>query len=71
MIRTAKVIFCDNEHGFGDVTFPALDRDTSSLQQEYIVPRRIGQLRKEAKKEGWGRTNGGDYCPQCMEDQHE
>jgi|ERR1700690_1483909 len=22
MIRTAKIIFCDNEHGTGDVTFP-------------------------------------------------
>lgn len=69
MIRTTKVIFCDNEHGFGDVTFPPLDRDISSLQQEYIASRRIGQLRKEAKNEGWGRVNGGDYCPQCMEDE--
>lgn len=71
MIRTAKAIFCDNEHGFGDVTFPPLDRDVTSSQQDYIAPQRVGQLRKAAKKEGWGRVNGGDYCPQCMENQNE
>jgi hypothetical protein len=68
MIRTAKVIFCDNEHGTGDMTFPDLDGLARiELQQQFIVPRRIGELRKAAKKEGWGRINGGDYCASCME----
>jgi hypothetical protein len=27
----------------------------------------VGALRKAAKAVGWGRVNGGDYCPGCME----
>jgi len=61
-------LFCDNEHGFGDVTFPSLnDMDTYAIVQEIGRERTIGQLRKEAKQAGWGRVNGGDYCPACME----
>jgi len=67
VIRSAKIIFCDNEHGFGDVTFPSLDRPVDELQGEYVAPQRVSQLRKDAKKAGWGRVQGGDYCPQCME----
>jgi hypothetical protein len=67
MIRGAKVIFCDNEHGFGDVTFPNLDRPVEEIQACYVAPVPIAQLRKSAKAAGWGRINGGDYCPQCME----
>jgi hypothetical protein len=26
----------------------------------------VGALRRAAKKEGWGRVNGGDYCPEAM-----
>lgn len=67
MIRTAKVIFCENEHGTGDVTFPNLDMmSTVELQQEYIGQRTARQLRQEAKKAGWGRVDGGDYCPSCV-----
>lgn len=67
MIRTAKVLFCNNEHGFGEETFPSLYRSVRELQQDYIAPRSVRQLRKDAKKDGWGRVNGGDYCPLCME----
>jgi hypothetical protein len=67
MIRGAKVIFCDNEHGYGDVTFPSLDRTVEELQGEYVVPQAVAKLRRDAKAKGWGRINGGDYCPQCME----
>lgn len=67
MIRSAKIIFCDNEHGTGDVTFPSLDRTVQQLQGEYVAPQTVGQLRKAAKKEGWTRIDGGDYCPQCSE----
>jgi hypothetical protein len=67
MIRAAKVIFCDNEHGYGDVTFPDLDRPAHELAGEYVAPQTVGQLRKSAKEAGWGRIEGGDYCPSCME----
>jgi hypothetical protein len=67
VIRKAAIIFCDNEHGTGDVTFPSLDRSTAELAAEYIAPQTIPQLRKSAKMAGWGRVNGGDYCPSCME----
>lgn len=69
MIRSAKVIFCDNEHGTGDVTFPSLDRSTNELAAEYIAPQTTAQLRKSAKKAGWGRIAGVDYCPLCMENE--
>jgi hypothetical protein len=65
VIRTAKVLFCDNEHGFGgEVTIPEMSRIDD---QTFIAPVTIAQLRKRAKAEGWGRVNGGDYCPGCME----
>lgn len=67
MIRTTKIIFCGNEHGNGDVTFPSLDRATPELAAEYVVPQTVRELRKSAKKAGWGRVNGEDYCPACME----
>ena len=68
MIQKCKLLFCDNEHGFGEVTFPKLDdMSTHEIMQELINPRTQGQLRREAKKAGWGRVNGGDYCPACME----
>jgi hypothetical protein len=55
MIRTAKLIFCDNEHGMGDVTYPDLFDPT------------LKQLRKDAKQAGWSRHAGADYCQQCTE----
>ena len=68
MTRKCILLFCDNEHGNGDVTFPDIAvMDSFNIQQEFIGERTLGQLRKEAKKAGWGRVNGGDYCPACME----
>ena len=37
MIRTVKVLYCDEEHGTGEVTFPELEhldplRETSAVQ---------------------------------------
>ena len=67
MVRTLKVIFCEEQHGTGDITFP----DMSTLnEQQFVdndVPMTVPQLRKKAKAAGWGRVNGGDYCPSCME----
>jgi hypothetical protein len=68
MIRSGKILFCENEHGTGDITFPDLDAlDAFETKQLFIGKRTAGQLRKEAKQAGWGRINGGDYCLNCME----
>jgi hypothetical protein len=67
MIRTAKVIFCDNEHGVGDLTFPDLDELDAHQLKQYFIEARNGGLRKEAKKAGWTRVNGADLCPGCSE----
>jgi hypothetical protein len=69
VIRGSKVLFCDNLHGFGDVTYPDLkDMTIDEIEQQLFVdPVTIGWLRAEAKKKGWGRVNRADYCPACME----
>lgn len=68
MIRKCCLLFCDNDHGTGDVTFPDVRAlDAYDLQQEFIKGNSVGELRKAAKAQGWGRVNGADYCPGCME----
>lgn len=73
MIRTAKILFCDQEHGFGNASFP--DLVTSSLTQledHFINPPTLKQLRKEAKAAGWTHDRSGhDYCPICTEGDKE
>jgi hypothetical protein len=67
MIRKALVIFCDNEHGTGDVCFPDLTLlEGFEIQQKLIDGNTVRSVRKAAKAAGWGRVNGVDYCPQCM-----
>jgi hypothetical protein len=65
VIRSIRIIFCDNEHGIGDQTFP----DTREIQPHHFTdgPVSAALRRKEAKKAGWGRVAGLDYCPICME----
>lgn len=68
MIRKCVLLFCDNEHGVGDVTFPEIDNMAADqIVQLLVQDRPIGLLRRNAKKAGWGRVNGADYCPGCME----
>ncbi len=67
MIRTAKFIFCDNEHGMGDMTYPDLFAETEVLRQHFIESPSLKKLRLDAKKAGWSRHEGADYCPQCTE----
>jgi hypothetical protein len=64
MIRSVKVLFCDNEHGVGDITFPRIDELSEEM---FIYPRTTAQLRKEAKKAGWKHIRGNDYCNDCVE----
>jgi len=64
MIRTLKVIFCDNDHGCGDVTFPELTEISSG---DLIDAPALKELRERAHKEGWRRIKGRDLCPDCAE----
>jgi hypothetical protein len=68
MINSARIMFCDNEHGTGDICFPDIDKmDSFDIKQVLIKGNTAKELRKEARKAGWGVINGGDYCPACME----
>jgi hypothetical protein len=69
MTRKCVLLFCANEHGTGDVTFPDVDGMTAgAIKQLFIDDATTGRLlRKQAKAAGWGRINGEDYCPGCME----
>lgn len=68
MIRKCVVLFCENEHGTGDVTFPdVMALDGHALQQHCIEEASVAQVRRAAKAAGWGRVNGGDFCPVCMD----
>lgn len=68
MTRKCVLLFCDNEHGVGDFTFPNIAIMTAEeIQQVLIQSRPLSALRRDAKAAGWGRINGGDYCPACME----
>ncbi|HEV2470080.1 MAG TPA: hypothetical protein VGS78_12870 [Candidatus Sulfotelmatobacter sp.] len=67
MIRTAKFIFCDNEHGTGDMTYPDILGDVEVLRQHLIDSPTLAQIRKDAKKNGWSRHQSADYCPMCTE----
>jgi hypothetical protein len=72
VIRKAHLLFCDNEHGTGDVVFPDLTRLAGfEIQQAFIEGNNVRSVRKAAKAQGWGRVNGGDYCPDCMESMKE
>lgn len=68
MTRKIILLLCENEHGTGEQCFPDIHRATGDELCE-IATRElpVSQLRKEAKKHGWGRVNGGDFCPGCME----
>ena len=61
MIRPAKRIYCDQEHGTGDVAFPDLD-----AVNWIDGPATAATLRREARKLGWRRIMGADYCPDCV-----
>jgi len=68
MIRKCQLLFCDNEHGVGEVTFPDISKMApDDIHQELVKDHPVIQLRREAKQAGWGRVNGADYCPGCME----
>jgi len=68
MIRKLQVIFCDNEHGTGDVCFPDIGTmNEDQVHQVFIAGNSLGEVRREARAAGWRRVNGGDYCPACFE----
>lgn len=67
MILKANLLFCENEHGTGDVVFPDMTSLSGfEIQQAFITGNNVRSVRSAAKKLGWGRVNGADYCPACM-----
>jgi hypothetical protein len=68
MTNKTVLLFCDNEHGVGEPCFPDVDKmDGYDVKQMFIKGASARALRQEAKKAGWSRVNGGDYCPICTE----
>jgi hypothetical protein len=62
-VRLARVLYCCQEHGLGEQTYPHIDALTD---QDFITPRSAAQLRREARKVGWTRDRrGNDYCEGC------
>lgn len=61
MIRTARVVFCDNEHGIGDVSFP----ETPRVEMEGNATAK--SIWAEARKAGWKKIGGRHYCQSCVE----
>lgn len=61
MIRKGIQIYCDNEHGTGDVTFPD-DGIFDPFKNTSAVT-----IRRAARLAGWRRIMGADYCPGCIE----
>lgn len=62
------LLCCDNEHGTGDVVFPDLTQLAGyEIAQEASKGMTPADVRREAKNLGWGRVNGADFCPACME----
>lgn len=67
MTRKAIILFCDNEHGTGDICFPDLTKLSGFEFQEVLIKgNTVGSVRRAAKAAGWGRVGGVDYCPACM-----
>lgn len=62
MLRTGKRIYCDNEHGCGEVTFP-----DDAEHVDFINGTRAQTLRTLAKAAGWTITKTHDLCPGCSE----
>jgi hypothetical protein len=63
MVRTTKALFCNEDHGSGDVTFPAL---IDLIEMSFIFPPDLRRLRAEAKAAGWKYIKGRDYCEGCV-----
>jgi hypothetical protein len=61
MIVTRIQLFCDGDHGM-DIYFP----EDGPMDGAILT---AAELRKEAKKAGWGRTRAGmDLCESCNAD---
>jgi hypothetical protein len=72
VIRRAAVLFCDNEHGTGDVLFTGFS-ELPDLEEAamYTAPISVVELRRRARKAGWSRSGNVDFCPICTECEKE
>lgn len=64
MIRSARMIFCDQEHGVSEMTYPSI---IDLSETDFVETRTAAQLRRAAKKAGWSHVHGHDYCELCTE----
>lgn len=62
-VQRATAIFCDEEHGAGDVYFP----EHSDLGPRFEPHTFTADVRKRAKAHGWRTILGKDYCPNCVD----
>jgi hypothetical protein len=68
MILTVKVLFCDEDHGIGEQTFPHID---DLDEGAFILPLSVKQLRRAAEAAGWRRRGGMDLCDRCVDAEKE
>ncbi len=55
MFRKTGLLFCANEHGVGDVTFPSLhEMSEQEILALFISPPAEAETRRKAKADGWG-----------------
>ena len=67
-IRRAMALYCDEEHGIGDVVFPAADSANAYSSDAKFDPDLTAvKLRRLARAEGWRRFQNVDYCPSCVQ----
>lgn len=68
MILKLILIACENEHGNGEKIFPNIDAmDAHKICELAQSQLNVADVRRKARAVGWGRVNGGDFCPGCTE----
>jgi hypothetical protein len=55
MIRRAMVLYCDEEHGFGEVCFPADNNGDPVFEPDLTA----AQIRRRAREAGWRFSRNG------------
>jgi hypothetical protein len=61
-----SILICDEDHFLAQPVLPDFDTMTNDeIARLAVNPLNINDLRRAAKKAGWRRINGLDYCPGC------
>lgn len=62
----AKVLICDNDHGFGENCFPRIEE---LALDDFTQRKTLRQLRANARTAGWSYHAGRDWCDACTENE--